>query len=132
VRTRRVSGFVATDLICNATHVERTELDIRRDDMDYYYVVVQLTGGSTIIQDYVFEQPIEIGRDIPTGRAKVFGSRAGVRKCLRTAWRTRSLRPKSISGLATEFRSADGINPTDSIAQDRYAAALKGLDFLLS
>jgi hypothetical protein len=34
--------------------------------------------------------------------------------------------------LETEFRSADGINPTDSIAQDRYAAALGGLDFLLS
>jgi AraC-like DNA-binding protein len=31
--------------------MERTELDIRRDDMEYYYAVVQLTGGSTIIQD---------------------------------------------------------------------------------
>jgi AraC family transcriptional regulator, positive regulator of tynA and feaB len=51
VRTRRVFGFVATDLACNATRVERTELDIRRDDMEYYYAVVQLTGGSTIIQD---------------------------------------------------------------------------------
>jgi AraC-like DNA-binding protein len=51
VRTRRVFGFVATDLTCNATRVERTALDIRRDDMDYYYAVVQLTGGSTIIQD---------------------------------------------------------------------------------
>jgi AraC family transcriptional activator of tynA and feaB len=30
VRTRRVFGFVATDLACNATSVERTELDIRR------------------------------------------------------------------------------------------------------
>ena len=51
VRTRRVFGFVATDLTCNATRVERTESDIRRDDMEYYYAVVQLTGGSTIIQD---------------------------------------------------------------------------------
>ena len=51
VRTRRVFGFVATDLTCNAARVERTELDIRRDDMEYYYAVVQLTGGSTIIQD---------------------------------------------------------------------------------
>jgi hypothetical protein len=42
------------------------------------------------------------------------------------------LAAEMISGLATEFRSADGINPTDSIAQDRYAAALGGLDFLLS
>jgi hypothetical protein len=31
VRTRRVSGFVATDLTCNATRIERTELDIRRN-----------------------------------------------------------------------------------------------------
>ena len=51
VRTRSVFGFVATDLTCNATLVERTALDIRRDDMAYYYAVVQLTGGSTIIQD---------------------------------------------------------------------------------
>jgi AraC family transcriptional activator of tynA and feaB len=51
VRTRRVFGFVATDLTSNATRVERTESDIRRDDMEYYYAVVQLTGGSTIIQD---------------------------------------------------------------------------------
>jgi AraC-like DNA-binding protein len=51
VRARRVCGFVAMDLTCNATRVERTELDIRRDDMVYYYVVVQLTGGSTIIHD---------------------------------------------------------------------------------
>src|SRR3979409_141277 len=51
VRTRRVFGFVATDLTGNASRVERTKLDIRRDDMEYYYAVVQLTGGSTIIQD---------------------------------------------------------------------------------
>jgi AraC family transcriptional regulator, positive regulator of tynA and feaB len=51
VRTRRVFGFVATDLACNATRVERTERDIRCDDRAYYYVVVQLTGGSTIVQD---------------------------------------------------------------------------------
>jgi AraC family transcriptional regulator, positive regulator of tynA and feaB len=50
VRTRRVFGFVATDLTCNATRVERTELDIRRDDMEYYYVVTQLMGGSRITQ----------------------------------------------------------------------------------
>ena len=51
VRTRRVFGFVATDLTCNATRVERTESDIRHDDMEYYYAVIQLTGGSTIIQN---------------------------------------------------------------------------------
>ena len=36
VRTRRVFGFTAMDLACNAARVERTELDIRRDDMEYY------------------------------------------------------------------------------------------------
>ena len=51
VRTRRVFGFVATDLTCNAARVERTKLDIRRDDMAYYYAVVQLTGGSMVVQD---------------------------------------------------------------------------------
>jgi AraC-like DNA-binding protein len=51
VRTRRVFGFAAVDLTCNVARLERTELDIRRDNMEYYYAVVQLTGGSTIIQD---------------------------------------------------------------------------------
>lgn len=51
VRTRRAFGFVATDITGNASRMERTALDIRRDDMAYYYAVVQLTGGSTIIQD---------------------------------------------------------------------------------
>ena len=31
--------------------VDRTKLDVRRDDMEYYFVVAQLTGGSTIIQN---------------------------------------------------------------------------------
>jgi AraC-like DNA-binding protein len=50
VRTRRVHEFVATDLTCITTRVERTKLDIRRDDMEYYYAVVQLRGGSTVAQ----------------------------------------------------------------------------------
>ena len=51
VRARRVFGLVALDLTCNAARVERTKLDVRRDDMEYYFVVAQLTGGSTIIQN---------------------------------------------------------------------------------
>ena len=51
VRTRRVFGFAAVDLTCNASRMERTELDIRRDDMAHYYVTGQLKGGSTIIHD---------------------------------------------------------------------------------
>ena len=48
VRTRRVFGFAAVDLTCNATRLERTELDIRRDNMEYYYLTVQDTGESVI------------------------------------------------------------------------------------
>jgi AraC family transcriptional activator of tynA and feaB len=51
VRARRVFGFVAMDLTCNATRLERTELDIRRDDMNYYYVTFHNKGESTIIHD---------------------------------------------------------------------------------
>jgi len=48
VRTRRVFGFAAVDLTCNVTRLERTELDIRRDDMEYYCVTAQATGDSTV------------------------------------------------------------------------------------
>jgi AraC family transcriptional activator of tynA and feaB len=51
VRMRRVFGFVAMDLACNVTCVERTKLDIRRDNKEYYYVTVQTSGESTIIHD---------------------------------------------------------------------------------
>ncbi len=51
VRTRRVFGFTAVDLTCNTTRLERTEQDIRRDNMEYYYVTVQDTGESTIIHN---------------------------------------------------------------------------------
>jgi integrase len=44
VRTRRVLGFAAVDLTCNATRLERTELDIRPDDMEYYCVTAQATA----------------------------------------------------------------------------------------
>jgi AraC family transcriptional activator of tynA and feaB len=39
------------DLTCNATRMDRTALDIRCDDMKYYYVTVHATGESTIIHD---------------------------------------------------------------------------------
>jgi AraC family transcriptional activator of tynA and feaB len=48
VRTRRVFGFAAVDLTCNATRLERTGLDIRRDNMEYYYAVVRDIGESII------------------------------------------------------------------------------------
>src|SRR5580698_8776463 len=51
VRTRRVFGFAAVDLTCSATRLERTELDIRRDNMEYYFVTVQDTGESIIFHN---------------------------------------------------------------------------------
>ena len=51
VRPRRVLGFAAVDLASDTVRVDRTKLDIRRDDMDYYFVGAQLTGGLTIIQN---------------------------------------------------------------------------------
>jgi len=51
VHTRRVFGFAAVDLTCNATRMERTELDIRRDNMEHYYVTVPDIGESTIIHN---------------------------------------------------------------------------------
>src|ERR1700733_13054741 len=51
VRTRRVFGFAAVDLTCNAARLERTELDIRRDDMEYYFVTVRDAGESTVIHN---------------------------------------------------------------------------------
>ena len=51
VRTRRVFGFAAVDLTCSATRLERTEQDLRRDNMEYYFVTVQDTGELIIIHN---------------------------------------------------------------------------------
>src|SRR5262249_35900149 len=51
VRTRSVFGFAAVDITCNTIRMERTELDIRRDNLEHYYVTVQDTGESTIIHN---------------------------------------------------------------------------------
>ena len=51
VRMRSVFGFVAMDLTCNISCVERTQRDLRRDGMEYYYVTFQDSGASTIIHD---------------------------------------------------------------------------------
>ena len=51
VRTRRVFGFAAVDLTCNATRLERTKMDIRRDNMEYYFVTVQDTGESIVMHN---------------------------------------------------------------------------------
>src|SRR5262249_12084650 len=51
VRSRRVFGFEAVDLTCSASRLDRTDLDIRRDNMEYYYVTVQDIGDSTVIHN---------------------------------------------------------------------------------
>src|ERR1700726_1642240 len=44
VRARRICGFVAIDLSCNAHRVERTQRDARLDGVDHYYAVFQVAG----------------------------------------------------------------------------------------
>jgi AraC-like DNA-binding protein len=51
VHTRHVFGHVAMDLTCNVARMDRTKLDIRRDDMEHYYVTVQSSGESKIFQN---------------------------------------------------------------------------------
>jgi AraC family transcriptional regulator, positive regulator of tynA and feaB len=58
VHHRGVCGFVAMDLTCNASRVERTQRDIGRDDMEHYYAALQVAGGSTIVQN---DQVVKLG-----------------------------------------------------------------------
>jgi AraC family transcriptional activator of tynA and feaB len=51
VRPRSLFGLAATDLSCNAHRVERTQQDVRIDGVDHYFIVFQVAGGSTIIQN---------------------------------------------------------------------------------
>jgi hypothetical protein len=50
-RSRSLYGFVAIDLGCNAHRVERTQRDVRLDGVNHYFVLFQVAGGSTIIQN---------------------------------------------------------------------------------
>src|SRR5260370_2003364 len=50
-RSRSLYGFAAIDLGCNAHRVERTQRDVRLDGVDHYFVLFQVAGGSTIIQN---------------------------------------------------------------------------------
>ena len=45
VRPRRVFGFAAVDLACDTVRVDRTKLDIRHDDMEYYVIVSASADG---------------------------------------------------------------------------------------
>ena len=50
-RPRSLCGLVAMDLGCNAHRVVRIQRDVGIDGMDHYFVVFQVVGGSTIIQN---------------------------------------------------------------------------------
>jgi AraC-like DNA-binding protein len=50
-RPRSVYGLMAIELGCNAHCVERTQRDVRLDGVDHYFVLFQVSGGSTIIQN---------------------------------------------------------------------------------
>jgi AraC-binding-like domain len=51
VRPRNVHGFLAMDLTCNAYGIERTQQDVRLDDIEHYYAALQVAGGSTVTQN---------------------------------------------------------------------------------
>jgi AraC family transcriptional regulator, positive regulator of tynA and feaB len=46
-----VCGLTAVDVSCNAHRFERTERDVRLDDMDHYKAVFQVAGQSSICQN---------------------------------------------------------------------------------
>jgi AraC family transcriptional activator of tynA and feaB len=51
LRTLSVCGLTAVDLCCNAHRIERTDRDVRLDDLDHYEAVFQVAGRSTIYQN---------------------------------------------------------------------------------
>jgi AraC-like DNA-binding protein len=51
VRPVSVSGLTAVDICCNAHRFERTREDVRRDGLDHYKAVFQITGRSTLYQN---------------------------------------------------------------------------------
>ena len=50
VRSRSICGFNASDISGNARRCERTQKDVRLDDVEHFYAVFQIAGRSTIIQ----------------------------------------------------------------------------------
>jgi AraC family transcriptional activator of tynA and feaB len=51
LRPLSVNGLTAMDIRCNAHRFERTNRDVRLDDLDHYKVVFQFAGQSTIYQN---------------------------------------------------------------------------------
>jgi AraC family transcriptional regulator, positive regulator of tynA and feaB len=59
LRPRSLLGFDAVDLGCSAPRIARTSRDVRLDDTEHYYAVIQLSGRSTMIQN---EQVAKLAR----------------------------------------------------------------------
>jgi AraC-like DNA-binding protein len=57
-RPRAICGFAGIDITCNAPRVERTQRDVRLDDMEHYYVVFKVAGRSAVIQN---NQTVNLG-----------------------------------------------------------------------
>jgi AraC-like DNA-binding protein len=56
-RSRRLCGFVAMDISCNARRVDRTRRDIRLDGVDHCYAIFQIVGRTTVIQN---DHPVQL------------------------------------------------------------------------
>src|SRR3977135_1444117 len=85
-RSRSLYGFAAIDLGCNAHRVERTQRDVRLDGVDHYFVLFQVAGGSTIIQnDRVVQLTVGDAALVDSVRPGAHASeeRGGRRLCLR-------------------------------------------------
>jgi AraC family transcriptional regulator, positive regulator of tynA and feaB len=50
-RQRSVYGFAGIDITCNAPRVERTQRDVRLDDIEHFYAVFKVAGRSKVIQN---------------------------------------------------------------------------------
>jgi AraC-like DNA-binding protein len=57
-RPRCVCGFAGIDITCNAPRVERTERDVRLDDVEHFYAVFKVAGRSKVIQN---DQAVDLG-----------------------------------------------------------------------
>jgi AraC family transcriptional activator of tynA and feaB len=51
LRVRSICGLVALDLDHNAQRTERTQRDVRLDDVGIYHAVFQVVGRSTVLQN---------------------------------------------------------------------------------
>ena len=51
INPRRIAGLDVLDIQCNAQQIERTQRDVRLDEVDHYYVLLQVAGQSTMIQN---------------------------------------------------------------------------------